>query len=362
MNKNEAVAVAPSSFRSIKALILDKEPDIVRLLPTHVNCNRFIKSAFLAISREPKLLECTQKSLITAVINAAELGLDFTPAKGHAYLIAFKQTATFMPGYRGMIDLAKRSGTVSKIEAHIVHEKDEFSIEYGLTPKLVHKPQITGAPGNVLGAYAIAWFKDDEPQYEFMTKDQLDGIRRRAKTDLIWSSDYIEMCRKTAVRRLFKYLPSSPDLDKAMAFDNQIAGVAEAPPVDDTPRTESLANLIGTPVDAEYVPDPPPENVNTETGEVVIEETTKEEKTSLSTTKQTGNIYSTFKKDYGLNQQDALLVTVAIVKHKLNSMKELTSKEAVWVIESLKYTDTIKGFITEASGKTPENGEGSLFT
>jgi len=259
---NKPTAVVTTKFGTIKALILTKQPDIGELLPTHVPVNRFIKSTFLAISREPKLLECTQNSLITSIINAAELGLDFTPAKGHAYLIAYGKTATFMPGYRGMIDLAKRSGTVSKIEAHIVHENDEFEIEYGLEPKLVHKPIITGNPGNIIGAYAIAWFKKDEPQYEFMTKEQLDAIRKRAKTDYIWNSDYIEMCRKTAVRRLFKYLPCSPDLEKAIEYDNQIAGIVDTPIDDGRTRTESLVNLIAPTVETESA------DVDTETGEI----------------------------------------------------------------------------------------------
>ena len=262
MTKQNTDLAAQPENETIKALLIRKQADIKQLLPTHVNVDRFIKSALLAVARNDRLLECSPASVFTSVVNAAELGLDFTPAKGHAYLIPYKREATFMPGFRGMIELAKRSGTIIKIEAHVVYEKDIFDIEYGLDPKLIHKPCIKGNQGNVTGAYAIAWFKGDDPQYEYMTREQLDGIRKRAKTDYVWQSDFSEMCRKTAVRRLFKYLPCSPDLEKAIEFDNAIAGINDGSRTPKQSGTAALAEMIAP----ESTPEP--RTVNMETGEV----------------------------------------------------------------------------------------------
>ncbi len=249
MPKQE-LTVSPK--QRICALIGENKLKIADMLPRHIEAERFVKSALLAIGRNKDLWNCTPQSVLTTIINAAELGLDFTPAKGHAYLVPYKNVATFMPGYRGMIDLAKRSGTVSRIEAHVVHKNDEFRLEYGLNPVLEHKPVIEGDPGAVVGAYAIAWFKDGETQHEFMTRKQLDAIRKRAKTDYIWKSDEEEMQRKTVVRRLFKYLPCSPDLEKAMEYDNEITGIEETG--ESGERTNSLADLVNgmDATDAEY--------------------------------------------------------------------------------------------------------------
>lgn len=339
-NKETAIA---KKKETIKELLIRKQTDIKQLLPTHINIDRFIKSALLAVARNDKLQKCTKESVFTGVVNAAELGLDFTPAKGHAYLIPYGDQATFMPGYRGLIDLAKRSGTIAKIEAHIVHENDKFILEYGLEPKLIHKPIIKGDTGEIIGAYAIAWFKGEDPQYEFMTKKQLDGIRKRAKTDTIWKSDEGEMCRKTPVRRLFKYLPCSPDLEKALEYDNHIAGVIDAPEDNGLSRTENLANLIIT--------NPTPTDVDAKTGEVIESPDTSKETEPMTNPKTSGMINSICSKEYALDPEQTLKLISAIIKHDITKMKQLTLKEVEWVTETLNHRETIDGFLAEINSQ-----------
>lgn len=237
-------AVEKASRTEIQRLIEDNKVKIGQLLPDHVDVTRFVKSALLAVSRNPFLATCTPKSIFTAVLNAAELGLDFTPAKGHAYLVPYKNEASFMPGYRGMIDLARRSGVVRRIESVIVHRNDTFDLIKGLNPNLIHKPVIDGDAGEMIGAYAIAWFNDGETQYEYMTKRQIDDIRKRAKTDIVWKSDYEEMARKTVVRRLFKYLPCSPDVEKALEYDSEATGLKSVDTDTNISRTSQLADLV----------------------------------------------------------------------------------------------------------------------
>jgi recombination protein RecT len=242
-------AVATQQPRTLKAFIEERKPEIVQMLPKHVNVERFLKSALLAVARDNKLQECTPLSLFTAVVNAAELGLDFTPAKGQAYLVKYGDKAQFMPGYRGFIDLAKRTGDVARIEAHLVYENDKFDLSYGTDSKLVHVPELRKERGALIGAYAVANFKDGENQFEYMSKEQIDSIRKRSKAAQSgpWVTDYEEMARKTVVRRLFKYLPSSSDLlDKAIEADNKAIGMAEfsIEPLEDGEKTSNLADRL----------------------------------------------------------------------------------------------------------------------
>ena len=242
-------AVVKQQPKTLKEYLETRKGELIGVLPNHIKYERFAKSALLAVARNPDLQQCTVLSLFTAVYNAAELGLDFVPAKGAAYLVKFGTQAVFMPGYRGLIDLAKRTGDITKIEARLVHEKDTFSIKYGTNPDLTHEPLYNGMPGKMIGVYAVAYFKDGASQFEWMTKEQIDAIRKRSKAANAgpWVTDYDEMARKTVVRRLFKYLPSSSDLlAQALEADNQINGLAdyEIEPLADGDKTNRLAEKL----------------------------------------------------------------------------------------------------------------------
>lgn len=257
MSQTQELATRP--IDTIAEMLEEKRVSIGQLLPAHVDINRFIKSALLAVSRNPQLMKCTKQSIITSIINAAELGLDFTPAKGHAYIVTFGNEATFMPGYRGFIDLARRSGVVRNIEAHVVYENDEFDYQLGSEPKLFHRPTLKKDKGKPIGAYAIAFMPGDFHQAEFMDIESLNGIKARSKSKVNgkpigpWLTDESEMQRKTVVRRLFKYLPCSPDLEKAIEADNKVTGIDIIDDSDSRSRTEQLADLISPKAeDAEF--------------------------------------------------------------------------------------------------------------
>jgi len=243
---NETIVVEKKRPTTIGEMLESRKTDIAALLPTHVPVERFIKSALLAVARDNKLKNCTPLSVFTAVVNAAELGLDFTPAKGHAYLIPYGNTATFMPGYRGFIDLALRSGKVNQIWSYLVHENDEFSLVYGTNPTITHIPKVKGDRGKIIGAYAVARFPDGSIQFEYMDLTQLEKIRSVSKANNIgpWVSNTDEMQRKTTVRRLFKYIPSSPDIDKALEYDNAAVGIEDVEIDSNTSRTAQLAEII----------------------------------------------------------------------------------------------------------------------
>ena len=186
-------------------------PRMAEVLPKHMDMNRMSRIALTTIRTNPKLLECAVPSLMGAVMQAVQLGLE-PGLLGHCYILPYKREATFIIGYKGMIDLARRSGHIQSIYAHAVHENDEFEYELGLHPKLEHKPS-HGDRGAFIGAYAVAHFKDGGYQMEFMPKSEIEKRRKRSATANSsyspWSSDYEEMAKKTVVRYMFKYLPIS---------------------------------------------------------------------------------------------------------------------------------------------------------
>lgn len=203
-----------------------RKSTLSRVLPKHMTPERLIKVAMLAYSKTPKLRECSLESVGQAVMQAAELGLEPGGVLGHAYLVPYGNTCTLIPGYRGLIELARRSGEIESIEAHVVYANDKFTLKFGLDPVLEHEPNLDSEPGGLRFVYAIAKLKDGGKQLEVMTKAQVDAIRKRSKSgnNGPWVTDYEEMARKTVVRRLVKYLPLSTEraetLAKALELDN----------------------------------------------------------------------------------------------------------------------------------------------
>ena len=150
-------------------------PRMAEVLPKHMDMNRMSRIALTTIRTNPKL-ECAVPSLMGAVMQAVQLGLE-PGLLGHCYILPYKREATFIIGYKGMIDLARRSGHIQSIYAHAVHENDEFEYELGLHPKLEHKPSHRGA---FIGAHAVAHFKDGGYQMEFMPKSEIEKRRKRS--------------------------------------------------------------------------------------------------------------------------------------------------------------------------------------
>jgi recombination protein RecT len=176
---------------------------------------------------------------------------------GHGYILPYKKTAVFIPGYKGLLDLARRSGEISWVQAHVVYENDEFHYTYGADPTITHVPaRIKGEePGPMTAAYGIAKFKSGEVQFEVMHKDEIEAIRKRSRAanDGPWVTDYDEMARKTVIRRLCKFLPMNPEYQLMVARDEYAeAGVLgkyidvdpETGEVIDQPQAPSTGDML----------------------------------------------------------------------------------------------------------------------
>lgn len=202
--------------------------EIARALPRHLNADTMTRIALTCFRMNPKLGECVPASVFACVIQASQLGLR-PGLMGECYLIPYKDQCTLQLGYQGLLELVRRSGLVESISAHLVHEADLFDVQWGTTPGIVHKPFLDGDAGAVRLVYAVARLKGGGTHAELMTLADIERIKNRSQNVINakkwgkqtpWDTDYGEMARKTALRRICKYLPKSPDLATALALDD----------------------------------------------------------------------------------------------------------------------------------------------
>ena len=216
----------------IQDLLVRSKEGLQQALPKHMTAERMIRVAVTAIQKVPKLLECDARSLIGAIVEASQLGLEPDGILGHAYLVPYtlkkgtaqeKTICQLIVGYKGLIDLTRRTGTIKTIEAHVVYEKDEFDYEFGLEPKLKHKPSRLGDPGKVLFAYAVGHMNSGGVQFEVMNVREIEAIRARSRAARSgpWVTDWEAMAKKTVLRRLAKLLPVSVEAQRAIALDER---------------------------------------------------------------------------------------------------------------------------------------------
>lgn len=209
------------TMQTANALITKLKPQMAMALPKHLSADRLARIALTELRQIPKLQQCSQESFMKCLMVSAQLGLE-PGLLGHVYFIPYGQEAQLILGYKGMIELARRSGQIESIEARVIYEFDECEVRLGLDSGIDHKIDIKAADrGKEIAYYAIAKLKDGGKQFEVMTKAEIDKVRARSKAGNHgpWVTDYSEMAKKTVIRRMFKYLPVSVELQKAVNLD-----------------------------------------------------------------------------------------------------------------------------------------------
>lgn len=214
-------------------------------LPKHMTADRLARIALTEIRKVPALARCDQTSFLGAIMQCAQLGLEPGGTLGHAYLLPFENRkkgiteVQFIVGYRGMLDLARRSGQIISIEARAVYAADRFHVALGLNPDLTHEPDWEAAErGPLRFVYAVAKLKDGGTQFEVMSRAEIERVRSQSKAGQNgpWVTHFDEMAKKTVIRRLFKYLPVSIELATAVGLDEQ----SEAGQHQDNPLTDAI--------------------------------------------------------------------------------------------------------------------------
>ena len=226
----------PAEVKSFPAMLEKFKAEIARALPKHINPDRMARIALTAFRMNPKLGECDPRSIFAAVIQSSQLGLE-VGLMGEAHLVPFGNQCQLIPGYTGLMKLARQSGLVQDIYAHEVRENDKFTLKLGLERDLIHEP-LTGPGGfpaseeergEIVGFYAVAVFKDGSRTFVAMSRKEVERIRdnsrgyqsaKRFKKESVWDTDFAAMGMKTVIRRLCKFLPKSPELATALALED----------------------------------------------------------------------------------------------------------------------------------------------
>lgn len=268
--------VATDQRKRMVHLIKSMAPAIRAALPSVMTPERFTRIVTTAINNNPQLMSCNPATLLGAMMQAAQLGVEPNTPLGQAYLIPYWNRKTgcyeaqFQLGYKGIIDLAYRSGAVTDIQAHEVHEGDEFSYEYGLEPKLHHKPAMHDR-GDVYAYYAV-WHAQGGG-YGFVVASKEDIVKHKtayskAGSSGPWSTAFDEMAKKTVIKQALKYAPVKSEFARAVAADESVKSYDAAKTVADV--LDAPNELQMQYADGEEVPPKEvPPGVDAETGEVL---------------------------------------------------------------------------------------------
>lgn len=251
-----ANAPAKTEGKTMQQYIKMMEGEIRKALPSVITPERFTRITLSALSTNPQLAQTTPQSFLGAMMTAAQLGVEPNTPLGQAYLIPYNNKGRletqFQLGYKGMIDLAYRSGEVSVIQAHVVYANDEFLYSFGLEPQLKHVPAKTdrGEPTHV---YAMFRTKDGGYGFEVMSMDDVRAHAAKyskaySSSYSPWKTNFEEMAKKTVLKKCLKYAPLKSDFVRAVSQDETIK----------TEISEDMFDVPGVVIE-----------VNDETGEVV---------------------------------------------------------------------------------------------
>ena len=215
-------------YETIKDLLGKMAGSLRAALPKHITADRMIQVALTSIRSNPKLLDCTRESLMRCVMESAQMGLVTDGVLGHAYLIPFANRksgtteCTLIPGYKGLLKLARNSGEIKAVRVRAVHAKDKWTYRTGITEVLEHEPSEDQDKGPILRFWCVVELRDGGYQIEVMSKGEVDSIREksRGKDGPAWTQSYEEMGKKTVLRRALKLCPASQELERAVSLSD----------------------------------------------------------------------------------------------------------------------------------------------
>lgn len=189
-----------------------RQQSFARLLPKGMDPEWFVGEVRVAVVRAPKLMECDPVSVFDALTTCAQLGLSPSGRLGSAYLIPYGTRCTLVVGYKGLIDLAYRSGEVVGFGAQVVYENEPFDVNEGFDLTITRHDRDVEGPGALRAVYAWATLRGGYTVKVLMWRREVLAVKARSRggSSGPWTTDEAEMWKKTAIRRLIKLLPLSP--------------------------------------------------------------------------------------------------------------------------------------------------------
>ena len=216
---------------------------VAKALPAIFTPERFMRVTLTAFNKNPKLWDCTKQSIASVVLQCAQFGVE--PDGRHAHIIPYNGEATLQLDYKGLVALVRRSGDVVSIHADVVRKGDKFKVNRGEIT--CHEVDYSSEAGEVYAVYATARLKDGSSQSVVLRKEEVEAIRKRSRSGASgpWATDWAEMAKKTAFRRLTKWLPLSYEAAEVVEADQRrefdiTATTTEAQPATAQALTERL--------------------------------------------------------------------------------------------------------------------------
>ncbi|MDR0864993.1 MAG: recombinase RecT [Candidatus Symbiothrix sp.] len=199
---------------------------VAQVLPKHLTADRVLQMAASTIYRNPAIAKCTPASLLGSVMQASILGFPPVDVLGYCYFVPYGKDVQFQIGYKGYIELARRSGKIKMVYAEVVREGDEFNAAFGLNPTIEHKPKFDSSKP-ITHVYAVCHFNDGGYNFVVLSKSEVERLRMRSPMQKgnpvgAWATDYDAMAKAKALKQLSKYLPLNIDQAEAIATDEAI--------------------------------------------------------------------------------------------------------------------------------------------
>ena len=257
------------------------------------NGQQFVASLLSIVTNNNLLAKATNESIMTAAMKAAVLNLPIEPSLGYAYIVPYKNQAQFQIGYKGLIQLAQRSGQVTRLNAGEVYES-QYKGFNPLTEDLeVDMTAIPKENEEVVGYFAFMRLANGFEKTVFWTKERVRAHGKKYSQSFSskyspWQSDFDAMARKTVLKHMLStYAPLSTELQEAIVADNEDSKISEAKEVKDiTPQEpENLSDLLSAPEEEQAkdvtpleddvqnsAADNVPDFVDPETGEITASE------------------------------------------------------------------------------------------
>lgn len=243
---------------------------------------RFVTAISSAVATNPALQNCDAATIVSAGLLGETLNLSPSPQLGQYYLVPFndrknnRTTAQFQLGYRGMLQLAQRSGEYKRINAMAVKEgelirydafMDEIELKY-----IEDEEQRQSLP--TIGYFAMFEYHNGFRKVLYWSKAKMEqhaltysqGYRAK-KGYTFWEKDFDAMGIKTMLRQLLsKWGMMSLDMQKAYEADggvlNQDGTIDYVDSVDAAPMPEPVptvaAEVVQEAPQQDPLPDEPP--------------------------------------------------------------------------------------------------------
>lgn len=208
------------AFKDLRSLFEASKGRLASVLPKHLPAEKVIRLVLAAASRTPELLECSSESILLAAMQSATLGLEPNTPFQHAYLVPFRnkhtgrKEAQFIPGYRGLIQLAIQSGEIKSVHARAAYAKDHFVVRYGIDETIEHVPRLEADRGDLVAVYSVARFSSGVSTFEVMAAHEIDAVMKSSATRGAhgpWRDHFDEMAKKSVIRRHSKVMPMSAE-------------------------------------------------------------------------------------------------------------------------------------------------------